>query len=49
MKLAEKIKGIRAVNGGGLKNARYIEDFVALLININLTYNAHSSIKIVGI
>ena len=49
MNLAEKIKGIRAVNGGGLKNARYIEDFVALLININLTYNAHSSIKIVGI
>ena len=49
MKLAEKIKGIRAVNGGGLENACYIENFVALLININLTYSAHSSIKIAGI
>ena len=29
MKLAEKIKGVRAVNGGGLENARYVEDFVA--------------------
>ena len=49
MKLAEKIKGVRAVNGGGLENARYVEDFAALLININRIYKAHSSIKIVGI
>ena len=49
MRLAEKIKGVRAVNGGGLENARYVEDFVALLININRIYKAHSSIKIVGI
>ena len=49
MRLAEKIKGGRAVNGGGLENARYVEDFTALLININRIYKAHTSIRIVGI
>ena len=49
MGLAEKIDGIRAVNGGGLQNARYVEDFTALLLNINRIYKAHSAIKIVGI
>jgi len=49
MRLAEKIKGVRAVNGGGLDNARYVEDFTALLLSINRIYKAHSMIKIVGI
>ena len=49
MRLAEKVKGARAVNGGGLENARYVEDFTALLININRIYKAHTSIRIVGI
>ena len=49
MKLAEKIEGVRAVNGGGLANARYVEDFTALLLNINRIYKAHSTIKIGGI
>lgn len=49
MKLAETIRGLRAVNGGGLENARYVEDFTALLLNINRIYRAHSAIKIVGI
>ena len=49
MKLAEKIPGIRAVDGGGLENARYVEDFTALLMNINRLYKAHSAIRIVGI
>jgi NADPH-dependent F420 reductase len=49
MGLAEKIKGIRAVNGGGLQNAGYVEGITALLANINRIYKAHSSIKIVGI
>ena len=47
--LAEKIEGVRAVDGGGLENARYVEDFTALLLNINRTYKAHSSLRIVGI
>lgn len=49
MKMAETIKGARAVNGGGLANARYVEDLTALLLNINRIYKAHSSIKITGI
>ncbi len=49
MDLAERIEGVRAVNGGGLANARYVEDLTALLLNINRIYRAHSSIKITGI
>lgn len=49
MRLAETISGVRAVNGGGLENARYVEDFTALLLNINRIYKARSKIKIVGI
>lgn len=49
MSLAEKIDGVRAVNGGGLHNARYVEDMTALLLNINKLYKARSAIKIVGI
>ena len=49
MELAEKIKGVRAVNGGGLVNACYVENFTALLLNINRIYKAHSTLKISGI
>ncbi len=49
MDLAETIKGVRAVDGGGLVNARYCEDLTALLLNINRIYKAHSMIKIVGV
>ena len=47
--MAEKIEGVRAVNGGGLENARYVENFTALLANINRIYKAHSMIRITGI
>ena len=49
MDLAERIEGVRAVNGGGLANARYVEDLTALLLNLNRIYKAHSSIRITGI
>ena len=49
MALAETISGVRAVDGGGLSNARYVEDLTALLLNINRIYKSHSMIKIVGI
>ena len=49
MALAEKIRGVRAVDGGSLRNARYVEDFTALLLNINRIYKVHSSLRIVGI
>ena len=49
MALAQMILGVRAVDGGGLANSRYVEDLTALLLNINRTYKAHSSIRITGI
>ena len=49
MEMVGKIKDLRAVDGDGLENARYVEDFTALLLNINRIYKAHSMIKIVGI
>ncbi len=49
MHLAETISAVRAVDGGGLQNSRYVEELTALLININRIYKAHSTIKIVGI
>ncbi len=49
MGLAEQIDGVRAVDGGALQNARYVESFTALLLNINRIYHAHSTIKIGGV
>ena len=49
MALAETVGGVRAVDGGGLANARYVEELTALLLNINRIYKARSAIKIVGI
>lgn len=49
MALAEKIKGVRAVNGGPLECARYVEQLTALLININRVYKTHSSVRITGV
>ncbi len=49
MALAEKIKGVRAVNGGGLANAHIVEEITVLLISINRSYKTHASIRITGI
>jgi NADPH-dependent F420 reductase len=49
MALAEEVRGLRAVDGGPLANSRYVEDFTALLLNINRRYKAHTGIRIVGI
>ena len=49
MQLAEKIDGVRGVDGGILANAKYVEQLTALLLNINKTYTSHSSIRITGI
>ncbi len=49
VQLANEMQGIRGVNAGALENARYLEGATALLININRIYNAHGSIKVVGI
>ncbi len=49
MGMVRKIKNLRPVDGGGLDNARYVEDLTALLLNINRIYKAHSGVKITGI
>ena len=49
MEMVKQIRDLRPVNGGGLENARYVENFTALLLNINRIYKCHSMIKIVGV
>jgi hypothetical protein len=48
--LAAKIPGVRAVNGGGLENARIVEQLTALLITINKRHKSHTAgIRITGL
>ncbi|MGH9594411.1 MAG: NADPH-dependent F420 reductase [Bryobacteraceae bacterium] len=48
--LAEKIPGVRAVNGGKLENARVLEEMTALLIAINQKYKVHAvGIRLTGL
>ena len=48
--LAEKIPGVRGVDGGRLENARIVEQLTALLIGINLRYKAHAAgLRITGL
>ena len=49
MALAQQINGVRAVDGGPLENARYVEELTALLLNINRIYKARSMVRITGI
>ena len=49
MEMVRKIRDLRPVDGDGLENAKYVEEFTALLLNINRIYKSHSMIKIVGI
>ncbi|HLK34328.1 MAG TPA: NADPH-dependent F420 reductase [Terriglobales bacterium] len=48
--LAEKIPGVRAVDGGRLENSRVLEQITALLIGINIRYKGHAAgIRITGL
>ena len=49
MALAEEIGGVRALDGGPLANSRYLEEFTVVLLNLNKTHKAHTSLKIAGI
>ena len=49
MALTEKIPNLRPVDGGGLGNAKYVEQITPLLVNINRIYKVHSGIRIVGV
>ncbi|MGH9734101.1 MAG: NADPH-dependent F420 reductase [Candidatus Acidiferrales bacterium] len=39
--LAEKIPGVRAINGGPLENSRLLEQLTALILSINGRYKVH--------
>jgi len=48
--LAEKLPGVRAVDGGKLENSRILEQITALLIGINIRYKTHATgIRITGL
>lgn len=49
IRLAEKIDGVRPVDGGGLSNTRFVEGLTVLLMDINRIYRAHSAIRVIGI
>lgn len=49
MGLAGKINNLRGVDGGGLANAKYVEQITPMLVNINRIYKTHAGIKIVGV
>ena len=49
MELAAQIPHLRPVDGGGLGNARYVEQLTPLLVNINRIYKIHAGIRIVGL
>jgi NADPH-dependent F420 reductase len=48
--LAERIPGVRAVDGGKLENARIVEQITALLITLNIRHKIHGAgIRITGL
>lgn len=49
MALAERIPSLRALDGGSLANARYVEELTALLLNINRIHKARTMVRFVGL
>lgn len=47
--LASKIKGVRAIDGGKLENARILEQITALLAGLNIRHKGHAGIRITGL
>ena len=48
--LAEKIPGVRAIDGGNLENARIVEHITALLITLNIKHRVHTAgLRITGL
>jgi NADPH-dependent F420 reductase len=48
-KLAAKIPGVRAIDGGKLENSRIVEQITALLIGLNIRHKGHAGIRITGL
>jgi len=47
--LVGRLRGLRAVDCGALANARAVEGITALLVNLNRTYKARTSVSILGL
>jgi NADPH-dependent F420 reductase len=48
--LANRIPGVRPINGGKLENCRIVEAMTALLIGINIRYQVHTAaIRVTGL
>jgi len=47
--LVTRIRDLRPVDAGDIRNARVFEPMTALLLNINRRYKTHASVKIVGV
>lgn len=49
MDLVEQIEYVRPLDGGGLANSRYLEEWTVQLLHINRIYKAHTGVRITGI
>ncbi|MBD48244.1 MAG: NADPH-dependent F420 reductase [Dehalococcoidia bacterium] len=49
MEMVGTIPSLRGIDGGGLENARYVEQLTVLLLNINKNYKTNAGIKLIGI
>lgn len=47
--LAEKIPGVRSLDGGKLENARILEYITAMLVGFNIRDKGHAGIRITGL
>jgi NADPH-dependent F420 reductase len=48
-RLVALLPGLRAVDAGGIANARYLEAITALLVNLNRRHRAQTTIAILGL
>ncbi len=49
MRLVERMKGVRSLDGGPLRNSRTLEAMTPLLLFINKRYGARTCLKVIGI
>ncbi len=49
LELVEEIEYVRPLDGGGLANARYLEQWTVMLLQLNRIYKRHSGVRIVGV
>ena len=47
--LAEEIPGVRAVDGGGLRNAVFVEHITPLILNLNRIHGGRAAIRLTGL